>query len=326
MRRDDGLVRGGRAARRLHDAEVREDAVHARRRLGRSAAGRRGPLDALATEPLEAAACRRRRRSEWELAADEQMQQVVKRGIAQASPELASCRARRVGASSRGRRTAIASAPAHRRPHRPHRTAPAAGVIGRQAALRVRLLPALGAGLLHGLRRTWPRRPRFRLPPRRLHLRRTARAEHRARRTTARDHDAGRLPHALRALSQRSQSAGRARDVAVHRHLGRSRSRQRLRRRRTRKTMQPRDAFLARRAQAYQAYYEHMPLRAAARPRRPRCSSIAGSQFGRLADFLVLDTRQYRHRQPCGTNRSPRSATARSIPTPRSSAPRRSAG
>jgi alkaline phosphatase D len=62
----------------------------------------------------------------------------------------------------------------------------------------------------------------------------------------------------------------------------------------------PIDAFLQRRAAAYQAYYEHMPLRASAIPRDGGVQLYRGFQYGRLASFLVLDTRQYRSDQPCG--------------------------
>ncbi len=62
----------------------------------------------------------------------------------------------------------------------------------------------------------------------------------------------------------------------------------------------PMDVFLQRRAAAYQAYYEHMPLRAAARPHGGEAHMYRGFQFGRLASFFVLDTRQYRSDQPCG--------------------------
>ena len=62
----------------------------------------------------------------------------------------------------------------------------------------------------------------------------------------------------------------------------------------------PMDVFLQRRAAAYQAYYEHMPLRAAARPHGGEAHMYRRFQFGRLASFFVLDTRQYRSDQPCG--------------------------
>ncbi|MEK6594714.1 MAG: alkaline phosphatase D family protein [Pseudomonadota bacterium] len=59
------------------------------------------------------------------------------------------------------------------------------------------------------------------------------------------------------------------------------------------------DNFLLRRAAAYQAYYEHMPLPAAARPRGPDMRLHARVAFGRIAEFSVLDTRQYRSHQVC---------------------------
>lgn len=58
--------------------------------------------------------------------------------------------------------------------------------------------------------------------------------------------------------------------------------------------------FLKRRAGAYQAYYEHMPLRAFSKPIGPDMQLYRRVSFGRLADFFVLDTRQYRSNQPCG--------------------------
>jgi alkaline phosphatase D len=63
---------------------------------------------------------------------------------------------------------------------------------------------------------------------------------------------------------------------------------------------EPVDAFLARRAAAYQAYYEHMPLRVDSMPRGPDALLYRRLTFGDLAEFNVLDTRQYRSPQPCG--------------------------
>ena len=55
------------------------------------------------------------------------------------------------------------------------------------------------------------------------------------------------------------------------------------------------NAFLKMRAAAYQAYYEHMPLPASARPRRTGCATIyAHYRFGDMLDMLLLDDRQYR--------------------------------
>ena len=66
-----------------------------------------------------------------------------------------------------------------------------------------------------------------------------------------------------------------------------------------------RDAFLERRANAYQAYYEHMPLRAAQIPRGSSMLLYRSLSFGMLARFAVLDTRQYRSDQPCGDRTKP---------------------
>jgi alkaline phosphatase D len=57
--------------------------------------------------------------------------------------------------------------------------------------------------------------------------------------------------------------------------------------------------FLLRRAAAYQAYYEHMPLRRASRPVGPSLQLYRQFAYGSLASFFVLDTRQYRTDQPC---------------------------
>jgi alkaline phosphatase D len=57
--------------------------------------------------------------------------------------------------------------------------------------------------------------------------------------------------------------------------------------------------FLQRRAAAYQAYYEHMPLRPFSRPVGPDMQLFRRLSFGNLATFHVLDTRQYRTDQPC---------------------------
>ncbi|HEX6316349.1 MAG TPA: alkaline phosphatase D family protein [Gemmatimonadaceae bacterium] len=61
-----------------------------------------------------------------------------------------------------------------------------------------------------------------------------------------------------------------------------------------------RDTFLVRRAAAYQAYYEHQPLRKASIPKGPDMLLYRTVNAGRLARFHVLDTRQYRSDQACG--------------------------
>jgi alkaline phosphatase D len=58
-------------------------------------------------------------------------------------------------------------------------------------------------------------------------------------------------------------------------------------------------AFLERRAAAYQAYYEHMPLPAWAQPAGAHVQLYTRRGFGQLAQFHVLDDRQYRSHQVC---------------------------
>jgi alkaline phosphatase D len=58
--------------------------------------------------------------------------------------------------------------------------------------------------------------------------------------------------------------------------------------------------FLARRAAAFQAYYENMPLRRTSVPRGIDMQLYRRLHWGRLATFHMLDTRQYRDDQGCG--------------------------
>lgn len=60
---------------------------------------------------------------------------------------------------------------------------------------------------------------------------------------------------------------------------------------------QSREEFLARRRAAFQAYYEHMPLRRASVPRGIDMQLYRRRTFGDLVDMHVLDTRQYRSDQ-----------------------------
>ncbi|MCI3269691.1 alkaline phosphatase D family protein [Streptomyces cylindrosporus] len=60
---------------------------------------------------------------------------------------------------------------------------------------------------------------------------------------------------------------------------------------------QSHDAFVARLTAAYQAYYEHMPVRASAVPSGPHIQMYRRLEFGRLARLNVLDTRQFRSDQ-----------------------------
>ncbi|MFE0255986.1 alkaline phosphatase D family protein [Streptomyces sp. NPDC059010] len=60
---------------------------------------------------------------------------------------------------------------------------------------------------------------------------------------------------------------------------------------------QPHDAFVARLTAAYQAFYEHMPVRATAIPNGPHIQMYRRLEFGRLVRLNVLDTRQFRSDQ-----------------------------
>ena len=57
--------------------------------------------------------------------------------------------------------------------------------------------------------------------------------------------------------------------------------------------------FLARRAAAYQAYYEHMPLPPVMAPSGPSMRIYTRLPLGKLAEIFLLDDRQYRTYQPC---------------------------
>jgi len=58
-------------------------------------------------------------------------------------------------------------------------------------------------------------------------------------------------------------------------------------------------SFAARRAAAYRAYYEHMPLPASMRPGKDGMRIYTQMDWGSLSSFFVLDDRQYRAFQAC---------------------------
>ncbi|MEU0852146.1 MULTISPECIES: alkaline phosphatase D family protein [Streptomyces] len=62
----------------------------------------------------------------------------------------------------------------------------------------------------------------------------------------------------------------------------------------------PPEEFLLRRAAAYRAYWENMPLRRPQLPEGPDLKLYRRLHWGRLAQFDVLDTRQYRSDQAYG--------------------------
>jgi alkaline phosphatase D len=62
----------------------------------------------------------------------------------------------------------------------------------------------------------------------------------------------------------------------------------------------PPEEFLLRRAAAYRAYWENQPLRSPQRPKGPDMRLYRRLVWGRLAQFDILDTRQYRSNQAYG--------------------------
>lgn len=62
----------------------------------------------------------------------------------------------------------------------------------------------------------------------------------------------------------------------------------------------PPEEFLLRRAAAYRAYFENQPLRRPQQPEGPDMRLYRRLHFGRLAQFDILDTRQYRSDQAYG--------------------------
>ncbi len=63
---------------------------------------------------------------------------------------------------------------------------------------------------------------------------------------------------------------------------------------------QDRAVFRTRRADAFQAMYENLPLRRAQMPDGPDIRMHRRLYYGRLADLTMVDTRSYRDDQPCG--------------------------
>ena len=65
------------------------------------------------------------------------------------------------------------------------------------------------------------------------------------------------------------------------------------------------EELMLRRAAAFQAYYEFMPLRPSSMPTGPDMQIYRALRFGDLLDMTVLDTRQYRDDQACGDGTKP---------------------
>ena len=61
----------------------------------------------------------------------------------------------------------------------------------------------------------------------------------------------------------------------------------------------PEAEYMARRAAAFQAWYEHMPVRLSQKPNGPDVLAYRSLQYGQLLRLNLLDTRQYRDDQFC---------------------------
>ncbi|MCA0754239.1 alkaline phosphatase D family protein [Paenibacillus sp. N4] len=76
---------------------------------------------------------------------------------------------------------------------------------------------------------------------------------------------------------------------------------------------QPVGPFLARKAAAFQAYYENMPLRSSSLPSGFTMQLYRQFHYGNLANIHVLDTRQFRDDQASGDGRKPPTPESTSV-------------
>ncbi|WP_062207126.1 alkaline phosphatase [Streptomyces sp. NBRC 109706] len=74
------------------------------------------------------------------------------------------------------------------------------------------------------------------------------------------------------------------------------------------------EAWRARKAAAFQTYYEHLPLRLPQRPNGADARMFRRLGFGQLLDLHVLDTRSHRDDQVCGDGTKPGCDVERSAP------------
>ena len=188
------------------------------------------------------------------------------------------------------------------------KTAPPAGAAGRSAALRRLRLQPLRGRLLHRVPAHRRRAVRLRLPHRRLHLRRARRRRPDDRRLRQHNGDEiytlvdYRNRYALYKIDRDLMAAHASAPLVVtwddhevdNNYAGD-----------IDENDTPPEIFVLRRAAAYQAYYEAMPLRASALPSGSHMRLYRRLQFGSLIDLSVLDTRQWRSDQPCGDGSRP---------------------
>ena len=243
------------------------------------------------------------------------MKQIVQRGTAQARPELGHA----VHVDVRGLEPAPPyfyrfNAGSHATAIGRTRTAPAAGVMADKLRFAFASCQHWEQGYFTALRPHGPRRPRSRRPSRRLHLRSTARGRTPCARING--------PEIMTLDDYRNRYALYRSDPicsAPRTRRSRSSSPGTITRSTTTtptiapKTTQPRDAFLTRRAHAYQAYFEHMPLRAAARPKAAGDAALSPPRLRSARGFPRARYAPVPHRSAVRQDRARRSATARSI-------------
>ena len=251
----------------------------------------------------------------WRVARDDSMRHVVAKGTASATPELAhsvhvEVNGLRSGADyffqfdSGGEESAVGH----------FRTAPSARRLGGPAHLRRRHLPGLPERLLHGVPRHGPERPRPRAPPRRLHVRvrlrclepdrtRASRRSTRRRSTCAPTGSATRCTSSTRTCrrpTRRSRSSWSGTTTRCRTTTRGWRPSGGHRRRSSPPAGPPR----TRRSTS--------TCRSACRVRRPadELRIYRRLNYGRLAEFTMLDDRQYRTDNPCGDGESLRCEAA----------------
>ena len=236
----------------------------------------------------------------YELAADKDFRRIVRRGTVEALPEEVHTVHAEIGGLAPAHALLVPVQVGHvREPGRATRTAPAADAIA--APLRFAFVSCQNwsNGFYPAYADLAKQDARPRRPSRRLHLRRS---RHRRRprprpRAGARAVLARRLPHAARAIQDRSGPAVRARRAPVPDDLGRPRVQGQLRRprprpRRARWRPPPRAA-----PRPISPIGSTRPCRGCASPSARTCRLTGALAGATLATFHVLDTRQYRSDQ-----------------------------
>ena len=216
----------------------------------------------------------------WEIARDRAFRTIVQKGDAVARPELGhSVHVEVDGPAARAR--VLVPLPRRQRgqPDRPHEDRAGRGRRGRSTAFRGVRLQSLRDRLLHRVSPHRRRAVRLRVPHRRLHLRRSRRR--RTNRRRVRQHNGEEILHRSSTTATATRCTSRIRDlIAAHAsapfvmtwddhevdndYAGD-----------VDENDTPPEIFLLRRAAAYQAYYETMPLRACGVAHRPRHAHVS---------------------------------------------------